>query len=48
MKSYKNVMQWAEAIAQRPAVKRGKKVNCTWGEPEDQMIERHSREDFIR
>jgi GST-like protein len=48
VKSYKNVMRWAEAIAQRPAVKRGKKVNCTWGEPEDQMIERHSREDFIR
>jgi GST-like protein len=48
VKSYKNVMRWAETIAQRPAVKRGKKVNCTWGEPEDQMIERHSREDFIR
>ena len=46
--SYKNVVRWAEAIAQRPAVKRGKKVNCTWGEPEDQLAERHSREDFIR
>ena len=48
VKSYKNVVRWAEAIAQRPAVKRGKKVNCTWGEPEDQLAERHSREDFIR
>ncbi|MFT4766257.1 MAG: GST-like protein [Oleispira sp.] len=48
VKSYKNVMRWAENISQRPAVKRGKKVNCTWGEPEDQLAERHSREDFTR
>lgn len=46
--SYKNVVRWAEVIAERPAVKRGKKVNCTWGEPEDQLAERHSREDFIK
>ncbi|MGK0476943.1 MAG: GST-like protein [Oleispira sp.] len=46
VKSYKNVMRWAENISQRPAVKRGKKVNCTWGEPEDQLAERHSHEDF--
>ena len=44
--SYKNVVRWAETIAERPAVKRGKKVNCTWGEPEDQLAERHSKEDF--
>lgn len=46
VQSYKHVMRWAEAIAERPAVKRGKKVNCTWGEAEDQLPERHSREDF--
>ncbi len=46
--SYKNVVRWAEAIAERPAVKRGKKVNCTWGEPEDQIAERHSQEDFVK
>jgi GST-like protein len=46
VKSYKNVMRWAENISQRPAVKRGKKVNCTWGAPEDQLAERHSHEDF--
>jgi GST-like protein len=46
VKSYKNVTRWAENISQRPAVKRGKKVNCTWGEPEDQLAERHSHEDF--
>jgi GST-like protein len=46
VKSYKNVMRWAEAIAERPAVKRGKMVNCSWGEPEDQLVERHSQSDF--
>lgn len=46
VKTYKNVTRWAESIAQRPAVQRGKKVNCTWGEPEDQLAERHSQEDF--
>jgi GST-like protein len=45
--SYKNVMRWAETIAERPAVKRGKKVNCMWGEPEDQLAERHSKKDFV-
>lgn len=46
VKSYKHVMRWAEAIAQRPAVMRGKMVNRSWGEPEEQLLERHSREDF--
>ena len=46
VKSYSNVMRWAEAIAERPAVKRGKMVNRSWGEPEEQLIERHSQEDF--
>lgn len=46
VKSYSNVMRWAKAIAERPAVKRGKMVNRSWGEPEEQLIERHSREDF--
>ena len=46
VQSYKHVMRWAEAIAKRPAVQRGKKVNCTWGEVQDQLPERHSREDF--
>lgn len=46
--SYKNVVRWANMIADRPAVQRGKKVNRTWGEPEDQVAERHGREDFIK
>jgi len=42
--SYANVMRWARAIADRPAVKRGVRVNRTWGD--DPMPERHSRADF--
>ncbi|WP_438862434.1 glutathione-dependent disulfide-bond oxidoreductase [Neptunicella sp.] len=43
---YKHVLRWAKEIDQRPAVKRGLKVNCTWGEPEEQVHERHSAADF--
>ncbi|MFT6448531.1 MAG: GST-like protein [Oleispira sp.] len=46
--TYRNVVRWAKVIADRPAVQRGKKVNRTWGEPEDQVAERHSCEDFIK
>lgn len=44
--SYKHLLAWAEAIAERPAVIRGRKVNRFWGEPEEQLPERHSRADF--
>jgi len=44
--SYKNVVRWAKSIEQRPAVKRGKMVNRAWGEPEEQLLERHSQADF--
>lgn len=43
---YTNVVRWAEAIAARPAVKRGIKVNRVWGDEADQLPNRHSREDF--
>ncbi len=46
VKSYKHVMAWAEKIDARPAVIRGRKVNRSWGEPEMQLIERHSAGDF--
>ncbi len=46
--SYKNIIRWAKTIAQRPAVKRGKMVNKAWGEPEEQLPERHSQEDFLK
>jgi GST-like protein len=43
---YKNVRRWADAIAKRPAVRRGRMVNRTWGEPSGQVPERHSASDF--
>lgn len=44
--AYKNVNRWAELIAQRPAVQRGRKVNRTWGEPAQQLLERHDASDL--
>lgn len=44
--TYKNVIRWTDEIAQRPAVKRGRKVNRTSGRPEDQLRERHEASDF--
>lgn len=44
--SYKNVLRWARAIDARPAVIRGRKVNRTWGEPWEQLRERHDASDF--
>ena len=43
---YKNLSRWREQLFARPAVKRGKMVNKTWGEPEDQLHERHAVSDF--
>lgn len=44
--SYKNLQKWAQTIAERPAVKRGKMVNKNWGPPEEQLWNRHSVTDF--
>ncbi len=44
--SYKNVMRWAEKIAERPAVQRGRMVNRAFGAPEMQLHERHDASDF--
>lgn len=44
--SYVNVQRWAKAIDTRPAVQRGRMVNKTWGEAEEQLPERHSAADF--
>jgi GST-like protein len=43
---YEHVRRWADAIAQRPAVRRGRMVNRTWGEPSSQLHERHDASDF--
>ena len=44
--SYTHVVRWAKQVADRPAVKRGRRVNRTWGPEEDQMAERHNDSDF--
>ncbi|MCX7380815.1 MAG: glutathione-dependent disulfide-bond oxidoreductase [Alphaproteobacteria bacterium] len=43
---YTNVIRWADTIAARPAVKRGRIVNRTMGEPAQQLHERHAASDF--
>jgi GST-like protein len=43
---YKNVQRWSDAIANRPAVKRGRMVNRISGEPAGQLHERHDASDF--
>jgi len=43
---YKNVLRWTDEIAQRPAVKRGRMVNRSWGQPASQLHERHEAADF--
>ncbi|MEJ6656696.1 MAG: glutathione S-transferase C-terminal domain-containing protein, partial [Pseudomonas sp.] len=44
--NYTHVLRWAEEIGQRPAVQRGRQVNRTWGELDEQVPERHSASDF--
>ena len=45
--SYTHVVRWAAAIAARPAVRRGRRVNRTFGEPTEQLHERHEASDFV-
>ena len=45
-KSYSNLGRWADEIAEREAVKRGRIVNRSWGPLEEQLRERHSASDF--
>jgi GST-like protein len=44
--TYTHVIRWADEIAQRPAVQRGRMVNRTWGELSSQLHERHDASDF--
>ncbi len=43
---YKHVMRWQEEIFARPAVKRGRMVNRSWGDPAEQLHNRHAASDF--
>jgi GST-like protein len=44
---YTHLQRWAAEIAARPAVIRGRKVNRVWGDPADQVPERHSAADCV-
>jgi GST-like protein len=44
--SYTNVVRWASEIYERPAVKRGERVNKAWGDEDKQVIERHDSSDL--
>jgi len=46
VQEYTHVQRWTDNIAQRPAVRRGRMVNCTFGEPSSQLHERHEATDF--
>jgi GST-like protein len=43
---YKHVNRWADMLAERPAVKRGRMVNRFSGDPAQQLHERHDARDF--
>lgn len=43
---YKNLARWEKLVSARPAVERGRKVNRTYGEPWEQLPERHDASDF--
>lgn len=43
---YRHVIRWADAIAKRPAVQRGRIVNRTFGDAKSQLPERHDASDF--
>jgi GST-like protein len=44
--TYENVVRWAKEIDARPAAQRGRMVNRTWGELDEQLHERHDASDF--
>jgi GST-like protein len=46
VQDYTHLQRWARAIADRPAVQRGRRVNRAWGDAAEQMLERHSASDF--
>lgn len=46
VEEYAHVKRWADQIWARPAVKRGRMVNRTSGDPSEQLRERHDASDF--
>ena len=48
VRSYGNVLRWAQELFERPGVVRGRRVNRAWGPEEDQVHERHAATDLDR
>ena len=46
VQDYKHLQRWADKILERPAVQRGRMVNRTFGDPSEQLHERHDASDF--
>jgi GST-like protein len=46
VQEYQHVRRWADALFERPAVRRGRMVNRVVGEPSGQLRERHAAADF--
>ncbi|GMG86773.1 glutathione-dependent disulfide-bond oxidoreductase [Biformimicrobium ophioploci] len=44
--AYEHVVRWAQELDQRAAVRRGRMVNRAWGDPSEQLRERHHADDF--
>jgi GST-like protein len=47
VQDYTHVQRWADLIGERPAVRRGRMVNRTFGDPASQLHERHDADDFL-
>jgi len=46
VQEYEHVQRWAKELDERPATQRGRMVNRFWGEPHEQLPERHDASDF--
>jgi GST-like protein len=46
VQEYKHLQRWTATIGARPAVKRGRMVNRVFGDPAEQLHERHDASDF--
>ena len=46
VQAYTHVQRWTDQISERPAVKRGRRVNRVWGDAAEQVPERHDASDF--
>ncbi len=46
VQEYVNLQRWTNQIGERPAVQRGRMVNRAFGDPSEQLPERHDAADF--